>query len=180
MVYFVNLEWVYLQWGYLWLRLGHICLEGFCTTLIPGIWPSCTSKTFSLPKSQVEINFIAISLSRVAKFLSSLPYTKDEPPEHPKLYGYYFYFPAHGAYILIFCLSLVIMSEITGVLNLKHMLLSSLHYTQWQFLCVLFWCSVHSFFLVPEDFLLFIDFKICYILFRFFRVCFKWEGFQLE
>lgn len=166
MVYSLNLEWVYLQWGYLSPRSGHICLEGFCTTLIPVIWPSCTSKTFFLLKSQVEINFITVSLSREAKFLSS----KYDPSEHPKLYGCYFNFPAHRAYNLIFCLSLVIMSEITGVLNLKHTLLSSLHYTQWQFLCLPFWFSAHSFFLVPEDFVLF-----CKISYRFENLsCIIW------
>lgn len=134
--------WAYLQWGHLSPRLGHICLEWCCTTLISGIWPSCTSKTFFLSKSQVEINFIAISLSRVAKFLSSLPFSKDGPSakynnkEDPKLRGSYFNFPGHRTYNLIFCLFLIIKFEITGVLNLKHMPLSPLQGTLWQLMCL--------------------------------------------
>ena len=113
-------------------------------------WSPCTSKTFLSMQIQSRERF-HIFLSSMANFFSSLPFTKDEPSEDPKLCGSYFNFSAHRAYNLISCLSLVIKSQITGVLNLKHMPLSSLHYPQWQLICLLFWFSAYSSFLVSED-----------------------------
>lgn len=88
--------WVYVLWRHLALRLELFWLEGFCTTLISGIWHSCT--TCFLSKFQGERNLIVIFLSMLAEFLSSLPFTKDESFEDSKWSGSYFNFPGHRAH----------------------------------------------------------------------------------